>query len=177
MREARRHGDGARGGGGAARGGARLAGARLDGGGDDDAAGPDPGTNGDTTTTSAPSAEPVRGGTLVYDLPIIEGDAPTIYVSAVAYLPVNGERDLPAYATATGKLNVDPAATRLNVVVEASSVLNPPRGEVTFDLTVTDAEGRTNSQTQQVSVVQPVEAVVTQDMAQRPEAEPGRSVG
>jgi alpha-2-macroglobulin len=78
--------------------------------------------------------------TLIYELPITDEYAPTVHVSFTVLAPA-GEDGNPNYSTGYISLNVEPVSQRLNVEVTPSQELNPPRGTVSFDLRVTDADG------------------------------------
>jgi uncharacterized protein YfaS (alpha-2-macroglobulin family) len=78
--------------------------------------------------------------TLIYELPITDEYAPTVHLTVTILAPA-GDDGNPNYSTGTISLDVEPVAQRLNVEVTPSQELNPPRGTVSFDLRVTDANG------------------------------------
>jgi uncharacterized protein YfaS (alpha-2-macroglobulin family) len=83
---------------------------------------------------------PLEGATLVYDLPITDEAVPNIYVNVV--IVAGGTLEFyPDYAMGSVNLTVEPVRARLNVVAVPSAEQLAPRESLTFDLTVTDADG------------------------------------
>jgi uncharacterized protein YfaS (alpha-2-macroglobulin family) len=81
------------------------------------------------------------GLSVLYDLPILDGYAPNIFVSVVAVSGIGGETIYPAYAMGSVRLDVTPVSRLLTIEVEPSANSAQPRESVSFDLRVTDAEG------------------------------------
>jgi uncharacterized protein YfaS (alpha-2-macroglobulin family) len=81
------------------------------------------------------------GLSVLYDLPILNGYAPNIFVSVAAVSGIGGETIYPAYAMGSTRIDVTPVSSLLNIVIEPSANSAQPRDSVSFDLRVTDAEG------------------------------------
>ncbi|MCB9438095.1 MAG: Ig-like domain-containing protein [Anaerolineales bacterium] len=83
----------------------------------------------------------VEGSTLLYDLPISEAHVPTVHVSFTAVKGIDGESLNPDYRTGSIALAVEPTQQRLHITVTPSASLTQPRDTLSFELTITDADG------------------------------------
>jgi hypothetical protein len=84
---------------------------------------------------------PLSGTSIVYDLALPEEYAPNVFVSVVAVHGIWQDFNNPGFATGSLRLTVEPTEDRLNINVQPSAEQTAPRESVSFDLTVTDAEG------------------------------------
>ncbi|MDZ4763722.1 MAG: Ig-like domain-containing protein [Chloroflexota bacterium] len=79
---------------------------------------------------------------LLYPLPITDDHAPAVFFSVVMVKGIDADTPNPIYATGTIRLIVEPVARKLTVEVTPSARTVAPRGELAFDVLVTDANGQ-----------------------------------
>jgi uncharacterized protein YfaS (alpha-2-macroglobulin family) len=83
-----------------------------------------------------------RDESVLYELPITDELAPSFFFNVVLIKGIDADTPNPVYATGGMRLNVQPLARMLNVELTPSVRTTAPRGEVAFDVLVTDANGQ-----------------------------------
>ncbi|MDZ4765841.1 MAG: Ig-like domain-containing protein [Chloroflexota bacterium] len=82
-----------------------------------------------------------EGGSIVYDVPLTDADAPNVFVNVVLVRGMWQAFRYPDYAVGSIELPVEPVRARLNIIAVPSVEQAAPRDSVSFDVTVTDVDG------------------------------------
>ena len=77
----------------------------------------------------------------VLDIPVDAAYAPNVYVSVLLVAGVDAVNKVPAFKLGYTQFSVDPAQFALNIAIATDKPQYSPRDQVTYDITVTGADG------------------------------------